>query len=213
MSVRWASPKHVAAAACLLVWIPAAGCNNEPAGPTHNIFSEQFYAARCQPAGPAVTCQAMHLNQNRDLTASATWTAQPAGLGTFTAPGVFVPTARGEVTIRFEYQGRVSSNPPIFLVDPAETARELRTWSFWTREVDGTTPIGGVTISVINGYRAGSSCTTLNSVCTIERMLTGEDFDASASKPGYVTTAVEGEWSAVPIGSSANSIVLLPRSQ
>jgi len=122
------------------------------------------------------------------VTARATWTIVQPGVGQFTAPGSLVPVARGEATLETSYGGYRHSGPT-FLLDPSQTARYLYFGPFSVFETDAKTGIGGVVIQIMSGYRTGATCVTnAGGFCSIDRLLTYEEFTATASKPGYLTT-------------------------
>lgn len=194
-----------------VVALSAIRCD-QPAAPSRH--RESWISVFCSPllVGSGVGCRGYDTSQH-DITDVATWIATPESLGTFTAPGVFAPTAHGEVAITIQYGGKTSPYSIVFLVDAIVRARLLLDAYFSVMEMDGTTPIRDVTVLLTSGYRAGSSCVTLvGGGCTIPLVLTGEDFEGHASKPDYVTTTFvrqKGE----PGSELPFPIIRLPRSQ
>jgi hypothetical protein len=201
-------PRSLLVGATVLSLVVVGSCNldedpHRTTGPSH--VEPRNILALCQiPLTTAVRCSATFFDgfgRTQDITQIAEWTSVPPEIGAFTSPGVLTPIARGEVTFIVKYNLTTTSSTPTFFVDPNETARYISFGPFNTVETDGTTPVANVTVSITSGYRSGGSCVTnVIGSCSIQGILTYEEFSGIATKPGYQPTPFTRTLSA-PLGS------------
>jgi hypothetical protein len=146
--------------------------------------------AMCVPAGANVSCTATFQNdsQPRDVTSSAMWLVSDPTIGSFTTPGVFVPTKTGKVALWARCDS-VESLKSSFLVAPAVSPARLYVLSGVVKDDATATPIVGATVQIVSGFAQGEQATTNdNGAYFIDGILTGEVFSVGASKPGYVSS-------------------------
>ena len=175
----------VIATALLILFTACKGSPTEPHGMAQVIVN-------CDPNGPNVTCRATGYNvgdvPSGDFTNQATWLSDGAP-GSFPQPGVFVPSARGEVRIWARVEGIEEQYPKWFLVDPSAAAQALYWISGTVKDAETNQPISGATVRVLDGYAAGKSAVTSSlGAYTIRPALPGETVTVEASREGYATT-------------------------
>jgi hypothetical protein len=149
--------------------------------------SERNLSIFCMPAGANIGCR-LFLNDRgaRDVTGEATWLVTGPAVGVFRGPGLFVPTAQGDVGVWARYQDLFTAPPLWFFVNPPEPARVLLGLSGVVREEGTNAGIAGAEVRILDGHFAGTRVVT-NSVGVyfLERILAGETFSMTASKVGY----------------------------
>ena len=174
-----------------------AGCNssspNSPA-PVPSVFSPgtviTVLLINCNPSASDVVCTALTMSSNptafasQDVTNTAQWMMTPAGAAQMVSPGHFRPLRNGELVIDARAGDARTLLPDRFLVAPGAPARRLGTLLVLVR--DETSPLSGSIVEVIDGYRAGATCTTTSlGACTIDPVITSETFSVRAVKGGY----------------------------
>ena len=172
--------------------VVAGGCGAE--NPTSPDRRQPLLVQYCQTNGVNVVCTAMIFDvptsgAKQDVTRVADWSVLPADVAKFSAPGTMTPLRVGEAQIQLRYAEWNSYTESAFLVGPNQDARWLYFLLLQVRETDNQTPIAGANVQILDGYRTGAVCTT-NSFgsCRIDRLLTGETFNALVSKNGYRAT-------------------------
>ena len=148
----------------------------------------------CNPLDQDVACTALVMSTSsagaamQEVTNSAQWSATPGNVAQLIAPGRFRPMRAGEISIdaRSSDGGLRSLLPARFVVAPGAPARRLGTLMVIVRDAGG--PLNGALVEVLEGYRAGASCSTaVVGACTIESVATSETFAVRATKTGYQT--------------------------
>ena len=146
----------------------------------------------CNPGGPDVVCTALMASSDvtvfsaQDVTNTAQWTATPSDVAQMVAPGRFRPARSGELVIDARSGDARTLLPSRFLVSPGVGARRLGTLMVIVR--DQTGPLTGSIVEVIDGYRAGATCTTTSlGTCTVDPIVASETFTVRAVKTGYQT--------------------------
>jgi hypothetical protein len=112
---------------------------------------------RCLPEGSNVRCSATAYNvggvASRDVTGTTTWTASTV-YGSFVQPGLFVPSARGEITIIARFEVFEATYPPKFLVGPGEPAQPLFYVQGTVKDAATGSLIAGATVRIETGHSA-----------------------------------------------------------
>ncbi len=190
----------------LVVVVAAVACGDGPTAPTRRNPS---LSVTCMPSGSDVVCTATLFDvpaagSVRDVTRTAVWMATDPSVGSFSAPGVFTPSRRGEVGLWARYDEVVAELQSWFLVDPGAPARRL----YWLAGVvtDAATgaPIDGAEVRMLDGYAAGAVATTNgNGHYQIDNVLTGETFTVRASKDGFLPSTQSYRVDS-PVGPSGN---------
>jgi len=214
------TPATAALRVCCLGLLAISACRENPAGPSAERYRQPRVNLLCQPSAHNVVCTATLLDvplfrDSQDVTQSATWTVVPSDVGVFRQPGLLAPARLGEAEIHTRSQGLDASVTPRFLVGPEQNARWLYSFSPFVREREGGAAISGAVVEVLDGYRGGATCvTTMSGTCTIDRVLTGETFNARVTKHGYEPAALSYRVDP-PVGPAGNSpslAVLLSRA-
>ena len=186
-------------AGIVLLSIAAAGCGNgsTPVTPSPSLSgfpsTTSTLLMRCEPAGQEVSCTALLLKASAgggsidDVTGSAQWSATPSDAVQMVSAGRFRPARGAEVAIDARSSdGLRTLVPERFVVAPGAPARKLGILMVIVRDSVG--PLAGATVSVVDGYRAGTTCTTaLLGSCTVDPVVTSETFSVRAVKTGYQT--------------------------
>jgi hypothetical protein len=184
----------------MLVAVPIilAGCNSSsPTSPapisslSPSGVPSSILLATCKPAGPDIVCTALTVASNaatfasQDVTTTAQWTATPGDVVRMVAPGHFRPIRTGEVIIEARAGDALRTlMPSRFLVTPGAEARRLAPLMVIVR--DDTAAVSGALVEVVDGYRAGATCTTdAFGLCTIDPVVSTETFSIRAAKAGY----------------------------
>jgi hypothetical protein len=195
------------------------GCGGNPAGPSPDRYRQPRVILYCQTSGESVVCTATLVDvpsfgEMRAVTQSAEWMVVPPDVGFFREPGVLMPRRLGEAEVHARSEGFDVSYPPRFLIGPGQAARQLHFFAPLVRERDNSTSISGALVEMLDGYRAGTTCTTTTGgTCTIDRVLTGETFTARISKEGYQPTTVSYRVDP-PVGVAGNPpfpVIILSR--
>ena len=117
------------------------------------------------------------------------------------APGRFRPLRPGELAVDVQIDGMEPPELPLkFLVEPNRTARSMMTLWITVREQPDAR-IDGATVKVLDGYRAGTECTTFLGVCLVPYVPAGDTPTLHVAKNGYQAVTVRHEIveSVVPI--------------
>lgn len=143
----------------------------------------------CMPEGSNVRCSATAYNvggvASRDVTGSTTWMASNV-FGSFVEPGLFVPTAHGDITITARFEVIQNTYPPSFVVGPGVPARQLFYATGTVKDAATGAPIVGATVHIDSGHSLGRAAVTNDrGFYKIEPVLTSEPFTITASKEGY----------------------------
>jgi hypothetical protein len=184
--------------------LAAAGCGEMPTQPRERS-EPVLLIASCNPAGTAISCSSFILHapglpSAADVTGTTVWTAEPADAAAVVGPGQFTPLRSGEVELRARYQNWQSSPPnPRFLIAPDTPPRRLATVFFLVREMEvpptgnpNAPPIAGAVVTLLEGYRAGISCTTpASGTCSLDPVSADETYTISVTKEGYRPANVE----------------------
>jgi len=193
----------VALCCCVVI---VAGCHQTPTEPDRR---EPTLVVYCQPAGRDVSCTAVlfgvtSATSSRDVTLTAVWMASDATLGSYSAPGQFTATGRGEVGLWARYEEYESWPQARFLVDPVEPARWLYSLDGFVVDDETNQGLAGAEVRILTGYAAGRTGTAgANGFYEVERVLTDETFSAVASHAGYEPVTVQYRVSP-PDGSSSD---------
>ena len=177
----------------VVVALAAMACEGNPAGPSIERYRLPRILSSCTTSGAQVTCTATlrdvpRFRDQQDVTATASWSVSPEGIGRFSAPGILTPLSSGEATIRVQYRDWGLSDPPTFLVGPDRDARRVYFFSPTVRETGTAINVAGAAVEILDGYAAGRSCVTNSSgFCSIDRVLTGESFTGRVTKNGYAS--------------------------
>ena len=150
---------------------------------------EALVLAVCAPGGQDVVCRAVMSPSTggvSDVTGSARWAAVPAGVAEMVAPGRFRPLREGEFSVEVQHDGAETlPNPYVYLVAPGRPARPLRRALVVVTDTSNV-PLSGATVQILDGYRAGASCTTdVVGVCSVDRVPEDETLTVRVTKPGY----------------------------
>jgi hypothetical protein len=172
-----------------LIWLlVAAACKDSSNEITHSL-SRQL-GILCAPAGPRVACRAFLSDprgMSREVTLEAAWSVSGPVVGTFTEPGLFLPSGSADVGLRARFE-ELTSDRSWFFVNPPQDARPLTFMNGVVRDEMTNAGLEGVEVRILDGHSAGERATT-NSVGVysfgFSQILTGETFTVSASKPGY----------------------------
>ena len=189
-----------------LALVAAASCSDGPTAPTRRNPS---LSVTCVPAGTEVSCTATLYDvpaagSVRDVTQTAVWMATDPSVGSFSAPGVFTPSRRGEVGLWARHDDVVAELQSWFLVDPGAPARRLYWLAGVVTEAATGTPIDGALVRMLDGYAAGAVATTnSNGHYQIDNVLTGETFSVRASKDGFLPSTQSYRVDS-PVGPSGN---------
>jgi hypothetical protein len=145
----------------------------------------------------------------QDVTNTAQWSATPANVANMVAPGHFRPIRSGELVIDVRAGDARTLLPSRFLVAPGAPARRLGTMMVIVR--DQTTAISGAIVEVVDGYRAGTQCTTTSlGSCTIDPIVSSETFSVRAIKSGYKAGTATYNGSPDGFAPSFLSVILTP---
>jgi hypothetical protein len=155
----------------------------------------------CAPVSTEVRCTVSALlagGERPDLTTSVTWSAAdstlsdglvPSTVAVVSAQGVLMPQQRGNVAIHARHPRYGHSVAPYsYLVDPSSPAVALAPFLMgFVSEVDGTAPIQGVAIEILDGgsERGKSDVTRVNGYYFIQHIRMGVPLTVRASKAGY----------------------------
>ena len=165
-------------------------CHRE--SPTEPSHVNPRLTTTCVPSGGQVSCSATlwdvpTYGATNNVTADAIWIASDPSIGTFTAPGVFVPSRVGEVSIWAHYQ-RWDSPQSSFLVDPAHEAQRLYWLSGLVLDASTQAPIQGAEVRILDGYSQGArAVSNAFGSYQIDGILTGQPFSVAASASGYAS--------------------------
>ena len=188
----------------LATLLAGTGCGEMPTQPREKS-EPVLLLATCNPAGTTISCSsfishAPGLPSAADVTGTSVWTAEPADAVALVAPGQFAALRAGEVELRARYQNWQSSPPnPRFLIAPGTPPRRLATVFFLVREMQvpptgnpNAPPVAGAIVTLLDGYRAGISCTTQASgLCSLDPVTVDEVYRISVTKQGYRSADVE----------------------
>ena len=195
------------------VWIVTylllmCACEEEAVGPKG---SNPRVQSTCLPSGSNVACTVIlydvpSYGSTRDVTAEATWLVSDPSIGEFFVAGFFRPRTRGEVALwsRYDQWEEVEDLHSWFLVDPSASAQRLYFLAGTVIDAITQAPISAVEVRILDGYsRNARAVTNENGYYKVDRILTGEDFSASASKSGYtsVTQAYRVDSPVGPVGN------------
>jgi Carboxypeptidase regulatory-like domain len=144
---------------------------------------------RCLPEGPNVRCNATAYNvggiASRDVTETTNWFATSV-YGSFVQPGLFVPSAHGDITITARFEQFEPAYPPKFLVGPGQPARPLYYAQGTVKDAATGATISGATVRIESGHSAGrAGVSNERGIYRIDPVLTSELFTITASKEGY----------------------------
>ena len=204
-SVAWS---RVVALSLLLVCV--AACSGSPTTPAPPrppldvVGVDALVMPVCRPDGQDVVCRAFVVtaaNSTTEVTASARWAAVPSDVAAVVAPGRFRPLRSGELAVNAQVDGAEPLEQPLkFLVEPNRTARSMVTLWITVREQPNAS-IDGATVKVLDGYRAGTECTTFLGVCLVTYVPAGDTPTLHVAKNGYQAATVRHEIaeSVVPI--------------
>jgi hypothetical protein len=173
-----------------LILLVAVACKDSSNEITHT--QSRQLGVSCSPVEAAVRCRAFLSDPrpdgvSREVTSEATWLLAGPVVGTFTEPGLFVPTSSADVGLwaRFE---ELSSNQEWFFVNPPHEARVLYFLNGVVRDEIANVGIEGAEVRLLDGHSAGLRAIT-NSVGVYNfgffSILTGEVFTIRASKQGF----------------------------
>jgi hypothetical protein len=166
----------------------------------------------CDPEGADVVCRAFVLTgtsgSHREVTASARWAAVPSDVATVVAPGRFRPIGSGELTIDVRVDGTESPELETkFLVDPNRNARSMPNLSITVQE-GPVARVDGATVKMLDGYRAGTECTTFLGSCLVSFVPAGETYTLRISKSGYQVLTVRHEVVETTVPASYLTVIL-----
>src|SRR5438445_224271 len=165
-----------------------AGCDrSSPTEPNHGL--SVYLQSACVPSGTLVSCRAFlsGVPGYNEVTSQATWLESDPSLGGFSAPGVFAPTARGEVAIWVRFQRWEEGVHSSFLVDPAASAQRLYFLSGTVFDDATNATIAGADLEMLEGYAKGEHVLTNQyGVYQFEKIIAGESISVRVSKSGYV---------------------------
>ena len=175
----------------VIIAIVAAGCSNgSPIAPLDfsNFVPRSELILNCAPEGQDVVCTAYkNIAGSPDVTATARWIAEPADVATVVAPGRFRPLKEGELTVRVQaVDADLAHTPPTFLVGPGTNARPSTKVHVVVQEARDVF-ISGAFVEVLDGSRAGTTCTAGGGICTFTSIPVGEGMTVRVSKQGYQT--------------------------
>jgi hypothetical protein len=189
----------------LALIVGLCGCREAPTQPTH-LSHDPATVLRppaCAPVLSEVHCTVRMWIRNEgevDVTALATWYAAdsnlsdgltPSSVAKVSSPGRITPVQPGNVSIHVRYLADHTTAPHSYAVDRAAPAVALAPCLMgFVSEADGTTPIEGALVEIIDGAgMAGRSDTTrVNGYYFIEHVRMATPMEVRASKAGYVTS-------------------------
>jgi hypothetical protein len=189
----------------LVLLVGLCGCGQAPTRPTYvsRDPSTGLLPPVCTPVQQEVHCTEMMWTRDRgtiDVTASATWSVADSSLSdgltassiaAVSSPGIIAPVRQGNISIHVRYLTDHAVAPHTYAIDPTASAIPLAPdLTGFVSEVDGTTPIAGVLIEIIDGaYNSGKTATTLaNGYYFIEHLRMASPLTVRASKSGYSTS-------------------------
>ena len=190
------------ALALFLLLVCVAGCGGSPTTPAPprpplGVVGDfpSHVVPLCRPDGEDVVCRAFVTAAGlpSEVTASARWAAVPSDMAAVVAPGRFRPLRSGELAVDVQIEGAEPPEPPLkFLVEPNRTARSLVTLWITVREQPNAS-IDGATVKILDGYRAGTECTTFLGVCLVPYVPAGDAPTLRVAKNGYQAVTVRHE--------------------
>ncbi len=145
-----------------------AACDrHSPTEPT-GITGSPHLQILCQPAGSEISCVARVTGMDSAVTTQSNWFSSDPAVGTFTAPGRFTPSRRGQVSLwaTYDYPGagtgkvQLSSDPTSVVVDPSGTALVLSYLFGAVLDANTNAVLVGVDVRILDGYAQGRSSTT-----------------------------------------------------
>jgi len=128
------------------------------------------------------------------VTIQSAWFSSDPTMGTFTAPGRFTPSRRGQVSLwaTYDYPGsgagkvKLTSDPTSVVVDPSGTALVLTYLFGGVQDADTNAALVGVEVRILDGFAQGQSSTTnANGYYWINGVPFNQIFTITASGAGY----------------------------
>jgi hypothetical protein len=148
----------------------------------------------CEPAGSEISCVARVTGMDSAVTTQAAWFSSDPSVGTFTAPGRFAPSRRGQVSLwaTYDYAGagtgkeQLTSDPTAVAVDPSGTALVLSHLFGGVLDADTNAVLVGVDVRILDGYAQGRGSTTnAYGYYWIDGVPYDQTFTITASFAGY----------------------------
>jgi Carboxypeptidase regulatory-like domain len=165
---------------------------HSPTEPTGN--PTPHLQINCEPVGSEISCVARVTGMDNAVTIQSAWFSSDPTVGTFTAPGRFTPSRRGQVSLwaTYDYPGigtgkvQLTSEPTSVVVDPSGTALVLTYLFGGVLDADTNAALAGVEVRILDGYAQDRSATTnAYGYYRIDGVPFNQIFTITASDAGY----------------------------
>lgn len=148
----------------------------------------------CEPVGNEISCVALVTGMDNAVTSQSAWFSSDPTVGTFTAPGRFAPSRRGQVSLwaTYDYPGtgigrvQLTSEPTSVVADPSGAALVLTFLFGGVLDADTSAALAGVEVRILDGYAQGRSATTnASGYYKVDAVPFNQTFTIVAAEAGY----------------------------